>query len=534
MPLVARMPVSRPPGPCRVDDPAAAWYAKGNAYFRHGKQAEAIAAYDKALQLRPAFPQALRAGAIILRDSGSIEDALRFLSEAIRLDPTYLDAVLDRGNLLHALGRREDALATFEAASSLLPGQASLLCNRGALLHSLGRLPEACGLLEAAIAADPSLAQAHLNYAGVLMHLYRHEEALPVLDRAIALQPTLAGAHANRGLTLKVLGRFNHAAEAIDRAVALEPENPYALTNRGELRLLRGDLKRGFADYQHRFATEWHVVPSRNASAPLWSGQALSGLRIVAVADAGFGDIIQFARYLPMLVASGAERTVVCRPRIQRLLSTLLHGTRVVADVDKDERFDYLIPFSSLPFVFSATLDTIPCAPYLRAEPARVETWRKRIGPHGIKIGLCWRGSQSWRADPHRSIALEAFRPLAVLPGVRLISLYVGDDGGTASFPLERFDDADTGPDGFVDTAAMMTQLDHIVTIDTSIAHLAGALARPTHLLLQKASEWRWLLERDDTPWYPTTRLFRQETPGRWDDPIAHLVGVVAAGIGER
>ena len=493
---------------------------------------DAIAAYDTALRLRPAFPEALRAGGTVLRDRGAGDAALRFFSEAIRLRPAYLDAILDKGNLLHGLGRFDEAVATFDAALRVLPNDAALLCNKGTTLHSLGRLPEACIALEQAVTADPSLAQAYLNHAGVLMRMFRHAEALPILDRAIALQPIYAAAHANRGLTLKLLGRFEEAALALDTALAQSPGDVYALTNRGELRLLLGDYEQGLVDYESRFSIEWHELPALRISVPRWSGEPLSGLRIVATADAGSGDVINFARYIPMLAAAGAVVTVLCRSRLQRLLKPVF-GVRVVDADDGADEFDHLVPFSSLPFVCGQTVATITGLPYLAAEPDLVETWRTRLGDGGYKIGLCWRGSQDWRADPNRSISLEAFAPLAALPGVRLISLLTDADI-EPSIPIERFNDVDAGPDGFIDTAAIMANLDLIVTIDTSIAHLAGALGRPTAVLLRKVPEWRWLLNRDDTPWYSTMRLFRQETTGSWTAPIARLVGEVEARLRQR
>ena len=207
----------------------------------------------------------------------------------------------------------------------------------------------------------------------------------------------------------------------------------------------------------------------------------------------------------------------------------------MVSEVGDDEPFDCMIPFSNLPFVFSTTLATVPGGtPYLAAEPERVAAWRGRLGTHGWKVGLCWRGSQDWRADPHRSIPLDLFAPLFDLPRVRLISLQVGDGGAaTRGVALERLDGIDDGPDGFVDTAAIMANLDLIVTIDTSIAHLAGALARPVHVLLRKVPEWRWLLGREDTPWYPTMRLFRQDEPDDWSAPMRRLADAVRTSMAE-
>ena len=532
MPALPRSSFSRLP-PVVPPDLAALAYEEGNRLMAAGCPNEAIAAYDTALRVRPAFPEALRAGGVVLRDHGHHDNALRFFAEALRLHPSYLDARLDLGNLLYALGRHDEALATFESGLAILPGHAGLLANLGAILHSLGRLSEACVALEAAIAGDPSLPQAYLNYAGVLMRMFRHAEALPVLDRAIALRPVYAAAHANRGLSLKMLARFEEAAESLDRAVAQEPTNAYALTNRGELRLLLGDYERGLADYQARLETEWQNTPLLPRPVPFWSGEDLSGLRIVAVADAGSGDVIHFARYVPMLLAGKADVTVVCRPRLQRLLGAATAGARVVDAVDDSDTFDCLVPFSNLPYVCSTTLATMPGAtPYLGVDATRIAAWAARIGTRGFRIGLTWRGNQDWRADPHRSIPLGAFAALAAIPGVRLISLQA-DDGGEhhPDVPLERFEDVDAGADGFLDTAAIMHSLDLVVSIDTSLAHLAGALACPVYVLLRHVPEWRWLLDREDTPWYPTMRLFRQKKANDWTAPVDRLVARVRTRV---
>ena len=545
MPSAARSRKAQPAAaPGHPRDEADALFAAGNAHLRRGDRDAAIAAFDGALRLRPAFPEALRAGGAILRDCGATEGALRFFAEALRLRPDDADAALDHGNLLLAVGRPEAALASYDAILAARPGHAGLLCNRGVVLHRLGRLDEAAAAFERAVAADPALAPAYLNHAGVLMRQFRHAAALPLLDRALALQPDYAAAHTNRGLTLKMLGRFEEAATALERALLLDPGSADALTNRGELRLLLGDYEGGLRDYQARLATEWRERPLLPRPVPLWSGQPLSGLKVVAVADAGNGDILHFARYLPMFAAAGATVTVVCRPRLHRVLRPVTAGLHVVEGVTADEPFDRLVPFSNLPFVFGTTLATIPApVPYLRAEPDRVAAWRERLRSRlgseprspgrTFTIGLCWRGSQDWRADPTRSIPLDAFSGLATLPGVRLVALNIDPDG-TAGFPLERFADLDSGPDSFIDTAALMASLDLVVTIDTSLAHLAGALGRLTFLLLRRVPEWRWLTEREDTPWYPTMRLFRQDRASDWEAPLARVVAAVASLIADR
>jgi hypothetical protein len=245
--------------------------------------------------------------------------------------------------------------------------------------------------------------------------------------------------------------------------------------------------------------------------------------------DHGFGDTIQFCRYLPLMAAAGVEPTFLCPPRLRRLLSSLT-GIRLVAERSPGERFDAQIAVSSLPRAFATRLETVPASvPYLAAEPERARRWAARIGAGGFKIGIVWQGNPNPEADTARSIPLAAFAPLAAIAGVRLISLQVGcgvEQLGDlpAGMRVETLgDDFDVGSDGFVDTAAAMGALDLVVTCDTSVAHLAGALARPTWVALKQVAEWRWLRDRDDSPWYPTMRLFRQAQRGVWSDVFAAM-----------
>lgn len=529
----------RTPQPAQPDR-AGALFARGNALRTAGRLAEAIEAYDAALKLRPAFPEALRAGGIVLRDLDHAEGALRFFREAVRLRPDYRDAVLDLGNLLCHLQRLEDALLVFEAGLRALPGDAALLVNAGTMLHELGRLDQARAVLEAGVAADPRSAKGHLNLGNVLARSFEHGLALQAFDRALALQPDYVAAHTGRGLSLKMLARFDEAAAALEAALVLEPENPFALKNRGELRLLRGDFARGFADYESRLLTYRLELPTLGRRVLPWSGGNLDGRRVLTIADDGLGDVIQFARFLPRVRDGGADVTLLCRPSLQRLLRTLTDGTRVVAEIGPDEAFDVLLPFSSLPLVFATGTDTLPGAPvpYLAAERDRVAHWALRLGSQGFKIAVCWRGSQDWRADRNRSFPRDSLAALAAIPNVRLISLQLGDSmAGEPAFALEHLDDLDGGPDAFVDTAALMANVDLVVACDTSVAHLAGALGRPTFVLLRTVPEWRWMLERGTSPWYPTMRLFRQTRPGSWDDVMARVADAaadLAAQAGDR
>ena len=513
-------------------DPVA-FYHHGNALAAMGRRDDAIAAYDRALRLRPAYPEALRAGGGILRDTGNIEGALRFYRQAVTLRPGYLEAILDLADLLEREKRMAEALSTLDAGLERFPGHAQLLNNRGIVLQHMGRLDDARASLEAALAADPTLAAAHLNQGQVAVRQGRFADALQAIDQALALRPDHAESHCARGVALTMLARFPEARAAIDTALALDPSSAYARTNRGKLALLLGDFASGWPDYDFRYLTRDHDRPVLASPVPEWAGQPDPG-RVVVFADQASGDVIHFARYIPVLRDAGAAVTLVCRPRLQRLLRAVTPGVRVIGAMPAAEAFDYQVPLSNMPHACRTVEATIPRAPYLRPEPDLVRHWAERLGARGFRIGLCWRGNQNWQADPKRSVPLAELRPLADVPGVRLISLQTSDNLGPdlaslQALRIETFDpDLDSGPDGFVETAAVMENLDLVVTCDTSIAHLAGALGRPTFFLLQRGPEWRFMMEREDSPWYPTMRLFRQVEQDDWATPIARLVEVVA------
>jgi tetratricopeptide (TPR) repeat protein len=516
------------------DDPAA-HYNHGNILSALGRRDDAIEAYDRALRLRPAYPEALRAGGGILKETGRFEQALAFWGEALRLRPTYLDAILDRSNLLYDLGRVDEALAALDAGLAHLPTSTQLLNNRGAILLQTGRPDDALAVLDLALLIDGSFAPAHLHKGEALVRQGRFDQALASFDRAIALRPDYIEAICAKGVALKLLGRFDAARGAFEEALRLDPQCVYARTNRGELKLLLGDFESGWIDYDARFQTRGHAKPVLGTSVPEWRGQRAPG-RVAVFADQAAGDIIHFARYLPVLRGLGAEVTLICRPRMQRLLRVPSAGMRVVDAMPAGETFDYQIPLSSMPYACNTIEATIPARPYLAAEDELVQIWRDRIGSAGFKVGVCWRGSQDRRSDPKRSVPLAALAPLAALPGVRLISLQMADHAGPDADHIKALgietiaDDLDSGSDGFVETAALMANLDLIVSCDTSIAHLAGALGRPTFVLLQTVPEWRFMIGREDSPWYPSMRLFRQDRLDDWDGPVRRL----SVEIGQR
>jgi lipoprotein NlpI len=380
----------------------------------------------------------------------------------------------------------------------------------------------------AAIAQNPSLVEAHLNRGNVLQALERWSEALEAYDQVLRLQSEDAVALSNRGIVLKELHRFDEALEAFDRAIARDPTNITARYNRGLAALLLGQLARGFDDYEAR----WHdphgslYVARRELAAPRWSGrEPLEGRRILLHAEQGYGDTLQFCRYVPLLAAQGAEVLLEVPTALVALLADLEGVARIVAAGRTLPPFDCHCPLMSLPLALRTTLATIPGRiPYLRAEPAKVEAWSARLAvvPRPW-VGLAWAGSPVHRNDHNRSIALREL--LAELPGaLRYVSLQKGVPASDrhALDGQQMLDWTDDLHD-FSDTAALVHALDLVISVDTSTVHLAGSLGRPCWVMLPFHPDWRWLLDRDDSPWYPTLRLFRQERRGDWAGVVARV-----------
>lgn len=501
---------------------AAELYRSGLREQAAGRLDAAIALIDAALRLKPEFPEALCAGGYILQSRGHDAGALAFYDRALQFKPDYALAWFNRGSLLMTHGQAETALPSLDRAIALQPDHAGAVCNRGAALHALGRLQEAADAYRLALALDRNMPKAELNLGNALMRLGRYGEARRAYLRAIALREDYALAFCGLGIVEKEMGRFGEAMQAFDRALRLEPESEEAWSNKGCLQLLLGDFANGWDGYEYRWSAGQRPVPASPARFDLSDPASLVGQKILVVNDHGLGDTIQFFRYVALLARAGAQVTFAGPAKMRRLLSSAGVSIDWRDESDLSGDFDSSLAISSLPRACSTRLETIPAgAPYLHAEPARIAFWRDKISGPGLKIGLCWRGNIDFRVDPRRSIPPDALLPLTALRQARLFSLQkgVGETELSAALAtrVQTFGDAfDGGPDAFIDTAALMANLDLIVTCDTSIAHLAGALGRPVWVALRNVSEWRWMADRGDSPWYPSMRLFRCREDDDW------------------
>ena len=314
------------------------------------------------------------------------------------------------------------------------------------------------------------------------------------------------------------------------RAFTLNPDHFEARGNLALTQLLMGDWEQGWEGYELRFRKRHNAARRPVHPASEWAGEPLTGRRILLFAEQGYGDAIQFIRFLPAIKALGGHITVLADRRLHRLLSTVAIDAEFIDFVSPDTKFDFQIALMSIPRVLGLRTDNVPPAvPYLHADNTRLDSWRTRLGEHGFKVGLCWQGNPAGSIDNGRSIPLREFLPLSQIDRVRLISLQknFGLDqlhNRPASMAIETpGHDFDDGADAFIDTAAMMANLDLVITSDTSIAHLAGALGRPVWVALKYVPDWRWLLDRTDSPWYPTMRLFRQTRSDDWAGVVAQM-----------
>ena len=502
-----------------------------------GLRRDAIERLDAALRFDPDAPHVLVMGGYMLAELGKAEAAVRFYRRALLLDPRSAIAHANVGKLLVELRRPAEALQAFDAVIALKPVDADAWNGRAGALRELGRLEDSLVAARRALALRPDFAEAAINCGNALLKLDRMEEALLAYRQAGDARPGYAAALCGEALALRNLGRYGESLAAFEAAEALGLHE--AVAGKGCLLLTLGDFERGFEGYEARWMEGKTLAEALGVRYPKWRGPGSGQTRVLVLNDHGLGDTIQFFRYLPLMEAAGVEATFLCPAKLHRLLSPT-PGVRLV-EMEPDEPFDAQIAISSLPRAFRTRLETVPAAvPYLSAEPALAARWAERIGPDGFKVGIVWQGNPHPEADRARSFPLAAAAPLAHLPGVRLISLQKGfGEEQLAALPRGMRvetpgEDFDSGPDAFVDTAALMAHLDLVVTCDTSIAHLAGALARPVWVALKGDAEWRWMTERDDSPWYPTMRLFRQPTRGAWEEVFAAMAAALSEMLAAR
>ncbi|MGB7983925.1 MAG: tetratricopeptide repeat protein [Terracidiphilus sp.] len=412
-------------------------------------------------------------------------------------------------------GQMVEAVACYQRALALRPECAELENNLGVALEAQGSLEEAVNAYRRALEQRPEYAEARFNLGNVDWKRGNLQAAVESYRRVLAAHPNHVEAHCNLGSILHDQGSFDAARLCYERALEIQPDSAYAAWNRSLLQLLHGDFASGWRNFEARRRTK---SSPRHFPEPLWRGQPLDGARILLHAEQGLGDTIQFLRYLPMVQASGGS-VVLCLPTRLRRIARLLRGVEsLVATGEPLPPFDCQIPLMSLPLVFGTNLENIPArVPYLNIPEDTSRAASRLVWPAtGLRVGIAWAGSPSHAKDRFRSMPFSVLAPLLRVEGVHFFSLQMGPASRQLAAAAGNLTDLAPFTSDLADTAAQMAHLDLVITVDTCIAHLAGALAVPVWTLLGYAADWRWLLNRDDSPWYPTMRLFRQPSLGAW------------------
>ena len=508
----------------------------------------AIELFDGAIRLEPSNAAAHCNRGTVLLELNELHAALASYDRAVTLKADYAVAYCNRGNVLRKLRRWDEALASYDRAAAINPLHAEVHCNRGNLLKELNQLDEALCSYNDAIRLNPLLAEAYSNRGTVLRLLHQFDAALASYDRAIAINARYAEAYCNRGLLLHDLGLYTAALDSYGRAIAVRPDFAEARLNRSMTLLALGDYANGWSEYEWRWRTEHFSGERRHFAQPVWLGkESLAGKTILLHGEQGFGDMLQFCRYSTLLAQLGATVILQVPGPLKNLLAGADGIAHCVCSTDTPPEFDYHCSLMSLPLAFNSTLSTLPAqVPYLRGDAQKTRCWMEKLGPRRKpRIGLVWSGGvrpnqpHLWHVGRRRNIPLAT---LAVLlrPDMEFYSLQKGE---LAEAELQEFAAKNSGGQelisltdelhDFSDTAALVANLDLVISVDTAMAHLAAALGKPVWILNRFDACWRWLVDRNDSPWYPTAKLYRQHSRGDWDG-VLRLVAADLARVAAR
>lgn len=492
-----------------------------------GRYDEALVTFDLVLSVKRKSVEAHNNRGAVLERLGRDTEALECFQRALAVKSNHVDALYNQASVLRKLGRAEEALKSFDRVLLLKPEHVNAHNNRGLALDALNRPEDALASYDRALQLAPRNIEALNNRGNVLQKLNRHADAIACYDFALTINPVHPEVLNNRGRSLSILGHQREALDSTLRATAAKPGYIDAQWNASLLQLRLGDFQNGWKQYEWRWKRVENLRKLRVYPQPLWLGETpVAGKTILVHHEQGFGDTIQFARYAPMLARQGARVVLEVQPPLKPLLSQFA-GVEVIGNGDPIPDFDIHCPLLSLPLAFGTMLDSVPAdIPYLAAPANRIARLESLLPPRqGFRIGLVWSGNLTHKDDHNRSIALARLGPIFDAPGVQFVSLQKELRDADAQMLAQNAAITDLGRQfgDFDDTAAAVALVDLVISVDTSVAHLAGAMGKPVWVLLPFCPDWRWLLERDDNPWYPTARLFRQPGIGDWESVIGRV-----------
>jgi len=488
---------------------------------------EALSSYDQAILINPDYGDAYFNRGNTLMELKRFDEALSSYDQAILINPDYGDAFYNRGNTFMELKRFDEAIVSYDQAIAINPNHTEIFYNRGNTLMELKRFDEAIVSYDQAIAINPNHTETYNNRGNTLKALRRFDEALISYDQAISINPDYPEAYNNRSNTLKELKQFDKALFNYNKAISIDPDYADAYFNKSTLLILRGDYREGWQLYEWRWKQKHNINSRRAYKQPLWLGhESLINKTLLITIEQGFGDYIQFIRYAILVEQLGAKVVLETPLALMKLAGTLKGHFIFVESGKSLPDFDYYCPMMSLPLAFKTTVKTIPARlPYLYVDEAKKQQWNKRLGKQAMtRIGLVWAGNPDHKKDRDRSLLLKQFSSLLTLP-FEFHSLQKDirevDAQTIIDFP-HIYQHSDELQD-FSDTAALVDVMDIIISVDTSVAHLAGAMGKKLWLLLPYLPDFRWMLDREDSPWYSSAKLYRQEKINNWDSTLEKL-----------
>lgn len=505
-----------------------AYNNRGNVYKTLKQYEEALCSYEYAIELNPRHAEAHYNRGVILNELKRFQDAFNSYHQAITLKDNYVDAYNNCGNVAIVLKRFEEALACFQKAIEINPNYAYAYNGLGNVLMELKRFDEALQSYEKAISLNSHSPDAHNGKSNALQELKRFDDAVSGYEKAIALNPDSADTYANHGLAMQGMRKFKEALLSYDKAIELNPEMADPYWNKALLKILVGEYEEGWQLYEYRRYKQDLKGSYPIYEQPLWLGQeSVDGKILYIYPEQGLGDFIQFCRYVPLVENLGARVVLKVPNALYAMIKTMGLNAKIVRNDEKVDEFDFHCPIMSLPLAFKTTVETIPKRiPYFFADQFKKNYWQRKFAhvTNSLKVGLVWSGSKDHKKDHERSLRLAQLTPILDLP-ITFYSLQKEvrvQDKITLS-KLNQIQEYHEELNDFSDTAAMVDCLDLIISVDTSVAHLAGAMGKNVWILISYLPDYRWMLDREDTPWYPTARLFRQANIGDWDSTMLKI-----------
>jgi tetratricopeptide (TPR) repeat protein len=502
---------------------ADAYYNMGISFKQKGQIDEAITCYQKAIELNPDIADVYNNMGLAFQEKGELDEAITFYQKALQINPSYAYAYYNLGNTLKEKGKLDEAITCYKTAIQLNPSIPDAYNSTGVAFQEKGQLDEAITFYQKALQLNADYSDAYYNLGNAFKDKEQPDGAIACYRRALQINPHHIDAYNNLGIVFQDKGQLEDAITCSQKALQLNPHDADAHWNMSLALLSSGNLKEGWKEYEWRSKVKDFC--QRTFPQPLWDGTDIAGRTILIYAEQGLGDTIQFIRYVPFVAQRGAKVIFECQKDLKSLAQNVEGVQRVIAYGEQLPEFDVQCPLLSLPLVFDTTLESIPAKiPYIGVGSVLIQEWRERINHDNskFKIGLVWAGGQRDKRERCRSFSLDAFLPFVQLGDVTFYSLQKGEAAKQTKNPPEGMKIIDyTGEiHDFSDTTAFIANLDLVISVDTAVAHLAGALGRPVWTLLPFSPDWRWLLNREGSLWYPTMRLFRQPSSGDWESVI--------------